>query len=269
MNQRQADLYVSGALGAHEIIEFETELVSDPDLLTAVGATANSDRLNASMAAIAAELDTPKPTRLERAVRRLAIGEPTARLVAATPAFRRSFVLAIILMTLFAAAGANSADGTNRLLTYLTLAPAIPLLGTALAFGRVVDPMHEVTLATPIDGFRLVMVRTVAVYAASIAALVPGSIFIEDVGAWRWAWLLPGLMLTTLTLALSTRFPTHLSAAGVGSVWIAVVTAASTSSTNDVAIFEAGGQLVFLAIAIVAAIATIARRHNFDGIGSQ
>lgn len=260
--------YLAGTLTPGAELDFERGLTSAVEDLVELSANADADRLVESRLLLFAEIDTPAPSRTERFVRRLGLGETTARLVAATPTFRRSFAIAIVAMILFTAATANSGEGVNRLLVFLTLAPALPLLGTALAFGPSADPMHEVTVSTPIQGFRLVLIRTFAVYLASLGALIPGSIFITEIGVWRWAWLLPGLALTTCALALSTRVQANVAAGVVGLGWLSVVTVVALSTTDDVVLFRPGGQLVFLGVAAIGAAVTVWRRQSFEEVGS-
>jgi hypothetical protein len=114
-------------------------------------------RLAANFAAIEAELDAPTPGLLARILVRLGVGEGTVPLVTATPALRRSFIVSVLIAVLFALSAAtnNTGDGADRIVVFLTMAPLIPLVGVALAFGPRVDPTHEVALAAPIDGFRL------------------------------------------------------------------------------------------------------------------
>jgi len=264
MNINTAQRYLAGSMSAAELFEYERTLTSGPDELVDLASASDQQRVSESRRAIFAELDTPMPSRTERAIRRLGLSETTARLVAATPTFRRSFVIVIIAMVFFTAASANSTEGVNRLLTFLTLAPALPLLGTAWAFGPSSDPMHEVTSSTPMHGFRLVLIRTSAAYVASIAALVPGSLFITEIGPWRWAWLLPGLALTTTALALSTRVATHIASAAVGLSWLGLVTTVAVSTTDDVVLFRGQGQLVALAVSLVTAGIVYTQRNTFE-----
>ena len=267
MTAHSAQRYLSGELSPRELLSFETTLAAEPSHLSTIAEAADTARLAHSRMAVFAEIDTPRASRTERFVQRLGLSEPTARLVAATPAFRRSFGIAIIAMMFFTAATANSGEGANRLLTFLTLAPALPLLGTALAFGPSSDPMHEVTIVTPMHGVRIVLIRTFAVYVTCLVVLIPGSVIITEIGPWRWAWLMPGLALTTTALALSTRLAPQIATATVGVSWLCLVTVFSLSSSDDVAMFRPAGQLAFLFVSALAATALVLRRDAFDAVG--
>ena len=68
---------------------------------------------------------------------------------------RRSWYLASILVLFFglAAAGQDRADAT--LAVFLAIAPLVPVMGVGLAYGPGLDPAPEMTVATPLSGFRL------------------------------------------------------------------------------------------------------------------
>ena len=112
----------------------------------------------------------PRRSRLERLLIACRMPEPTARLVAATPALRWAWISAVGVVLLFAAGAAE--DGwrdADRLTMLLALAPLVPVVGVAAAFSASTDPTQEVATAAAISGFRLLMIRTLAVLAGSIA----------------------------------------------------------------------------------------------------
>ena len=128
------------------------------------------------------------------------MSEGTVPLVTATPALRRSFIVSVLIAVLFAlsAANNNTADGVDRIIVFLTMAPLVPLAGVALAFGPRVDPTHEVALAAPIDGFRLFLIRALTVVGASTLVLLLASMLVPAGGTHRVAWLLPALAATSV-----------------------------------------------------------------------
>jgi hypothetical protein len=222
-------------------------------------------RLAANFAAIEAEIDAPAPGLLARILLRLGVGEGTVPLVTATPALRRSWVAAVAVAVLFAlsAANSNTGDGVDRIVIFLTLAPLIPLVGVALAFGPRVDPTHEVALAAPIDGFRLFLIRAVTVVGASTLALLIVSLLVPSGGPHRVAWLLPALAGTTVTMALSTRFDPRMAAAAVAVGWLVIVTVA-VSATDTAVAFGPTMQMLSLFVTAAGAVALTRRRRRLD-----
>jgi hypothetical protein len=133
----------------------------------------------------------------------------------AGPAWRVSWLLGTAVLLLLAVVLDGSAHGASRP-ALLAIAPALPLLGVAMSFGRLVDPAFEMTAATASTGLRLVLWRTAGVLAltvplAAIAGIAGGG---EPV-----LWLLPCLGLTVGSLALGTFLPVTRAAALLGSVW--------------------------------------------------
>lgn len=226
---------------------------------------ADDARLAANFAAIEAELDAPAPGLLARVLVRLGVGEGTVPLVTATPALRRSFVISVLVAVLFALSAAtnNTADGADRIIVFLTMAPLIPLAGVALAFGPRVDPTHEVALAAPIDGFRLFLIRALTVVGASTLTLLLASMLVPAGGAHRVAWLLPALAATSVTMALSTRLDPRLAAATVSVGWIAIVTI-SVSASSAASAFGPTMQVLSLFVAAAGAVGFAQRRRRLD-----
>lgn len=250
------------------ISDFDTALAraaQRPRLLAGSDPVVDEHRHRANFAAIEAELDAPAPSRLARLLRRFGVSEGTVPLVTATPALRRSWVIAVLVAVLFAlsAASSNTGEGVERIVVFLSLAPLIPLAGVALAFGPAVDPTHDVALAAPIDGFRLFLVRALTVVGASTIVLLLTSMLVPAGGAHRVAWLFPALATTALTMALSTRFDPRLAAGGVAASWLVIVTIAIGAS-SPAAAFGPTMQVLSLFVTAGAGVALVQRRRRLD-----
>lgn len=238
-----------------------------PRFLTGTDGDAGVDpgRLAANFAAIEVEIDAPRPGWLARVLARLGVDDATIPLVTATPALRRSWIAAVVVALLFSlnAASTSGAEGIDRIIVFLTVAPLIPLLGVALAFGRAVDPTHDVAVAAPIDGFRLFLVRAVTVVATSTALLLLGSLFVPEGGAARIAWLLPALAVTATTMALSTRLDPRVAAGAVAAAWIVFVVIVSQAADPEAA-FGAAAQIVSLLVSMAGAVFFVRGRRRLD-----
>ena len=90
-------------------------------------------RVAENLHAVHAELDAPREPRLARLLRRLGVPDLTIPLVTATPALRRSWLVAVAIAVLFSlsVASGNTGGGVDRIAVFLTLAPLVPLLGVA------------------------------------------------------------------------------------------------------------------------------------------
>ena len=234
---------------------------------TGEAAGADAGRLAANFAGIEAELDAPPASRLARLLGLLGVDDRTIPLVTATPSLRRSWLVSIVIAVLFAinVGSTSSADGVDRIVVFLTMAPLIPLLGMALAFGPAVDPTHDIAVAAPLDGFRLFLVRSITVLVTSTTVLLIGSVLIPEGGGYRVAWLLPALAVTTVTMALATRFSARRAAAAVGVGWLLVVTIVA-GAADTAAAFGPGVQITSLAISIVGFVTFTRRRQRLDAL---
>jgi hypothetical protein len=220
-------------------------------------------RLDANWRAIIAELDAPRASRMERVLRRAHVPGHVTRLVAATPALRRAWYLSIAIAVVVGL-GAAQPDDRSSLFALLVLAPALPVLGVALAYGPAADPMYEAQLATPTRGLRLVAMRAVTVLGVSVLAVAAPALLAPATRGVAFLWLLPALALTSASLALMTWLPPRRSASIVAAVWFGVVVLAQVASTADLAAFGAAGQLVAVIVAVAGAAVAFGRRDVFD-----
>jgi hypothetical protein len=227
----------------------------------------DQSRLDANWRAISAELDAPRPSVLERALRRVRVPGHVARLVVATPALRRAWYLSIAVAVLVGLGSSQPGD-RGSLFALLVLAPALPVLGVALAYGPSADPLYDVQLATPMRGVRLVLVRAVTVLACTIVFVGGPALLAPDVRAMAFAWLLPALALTAASLALMTWLPPRRAAAVVAVTWFAVAAIVEAAGAGELAAFGVVGQAVALGVGVAAAALTFGRRAAFDRMGA-
>jgi len=200
--------------------------------------------------------------RVERAIVRAGVKEHVARLLAATPSLRLSWFCAGAVAIMFTTWAGQT--GEHGLLFFLIVAPLLPVVGVAAAYGPWVDPMYEVTHATPVSGLRVLLLRSAAVLATTIAvmglaaALLPGA-------DWKTvAWILPSLALTLASLALSTVLPLHWAAGGVTLVWLAIVLVAGAGSGDRFAIFRGTGQVAYFGVVVGSSLVVAWRRERLE-----
>lgn len=224
-------------------------------------------RIEANWRAITIELDAPAPSRMERLLRAVGLPSRITRLVVATPALRRSWYLAIGMVMLIGLALTDAARPREGLFALLLLAPLVPVLGVALAYGPEADPAHEIALATPMRGLRLVMTRAMAVLGFSTVWLLLASALAPGRQPMAFAWLVPALGLTTATVALMTALAPRRAATVSAVIWVLGVAWVRSAAADPLAAFGIVGQAVMLAVAVGAVAVAIARRDRFDLIG--
>jgi hypothetical protein len=226
-------------------------------------------RIEANWRAITIELDAPAPSRMERLLRAAGLPSRLTRLVVATPALRRSWYLATAVAILIGLALTDAARPREGLFALLLLAPLVPVLGVALAYGPEADPAHEIALATPMRGLRLVATRAAAVLVFSTTWLLVASVLAPGWQPMAFAWLLPALGLTTATVALMTVLAPRRAAAVSAVVWVVGVTWVRAAAADPLAAFGAVGQTMMVLVTIGALAVAVARRDRFDLIASR
>jgi hypothetical protein len=204
---------------------------------------------------IDAELDAPVPGRIERLIARCGVPEQVARLLAATPALRVSWLAALGSTVTLMAVLANVA----KPVVFLAMAPLLPVLGVAVSFGPRVDPTFEITLVAPIDTFRLLLLRCAAVLGVTTTMSAVASFAMPDYGLKALGWFLPGLALTLISLALAPRLDPVRAAVVVGVGWILLVL-----STLRAVVFSPTGQAAVAVAAVLAGAAVVLLRPAFD-----
>ncbi|MFD2420888.1 zf-HC2 domain-containing protein [Amycolatopsis pigmentata] len=150
---------------------------------------------------------------------------------------------------------------THRLPSLVLLvAPIAPLFGVAAAWSRELDPMGELTAATPRAGLALVLRRTAAVLVVMTPLLVVAGWI---TGQQPVLCLVPCLAFTLGSLALGTVLGVGRAALALGVLWVAVVVAPSLL-TARLSVLLAPASLPFWALAVVlVAVATTVRGHAF------
>jgi hypothetical protein len=223
------------------------------------------ERLAANLDAIMGEIQAPPRSRFERLLLAMRVPEPTARLIAATPTLRWSWFAAVGVVLLFAAsAGAQQWRPGDQLAIFLALAPIVPVIGVALAYGPHADRAHEVTVAAPLSGVRLVLLRSITVVVAAAAVSLLTVLGSPTHGWLRLAWLLPAMATTCTVLALATRVGVRAAAIGVTVGWLTLVIVIAQVRDDAVAPFRVVGQFGSAAVLLAACAVLLGSRRRLD-----
>lgn len=221
-------------------------------------------RVERNWRAIQFELDAPRPGRLERILRFVRMPPQLTRLVVATPALRRAWFVAIGLAMVVAAGPFDGTNTQENLFGLLLLAPLVPVLGVSFAYGVEADPAHEMSVATPMRGLRLILTRSAVVLAVSTTLLSIVALLAPGAPALAFAWLLPALGLTTATVALMSVTAPRPAALAVTVTWVLGVVIARSAANDVLAAFTAPGQGVMVALTGISLVAIWFRRDRFD-----
>jgi hypothetical protein len=221
-------------------------------------------RLDANWRAITAELDVPRASRPERLLRSLHVPARVTRLVLATPALRRAWYIALAVVTFIGLTAIDSSEPRQSLFVLLVLAPLVPVLGVAMAYGPSADPAYEVQLATPMRGIRLIAIRSATVLGVSMVVIVPVSLLSDIARPMAAAWLLPAFAVTAGSLALMTFLSPRLATTLVGCAWMILALIGRAASDDWLGAFAPIGQVAALVATLIFVTVTIARRASFD-----
>lgn len=221
-------------------------------------------RLERLRAALIDAVDLPHAGMVERLLVRLGVADHTARLLAATPALRGSWLLAVAATLAFAVLAAWTHSGPDANLAFLGVAPLLPLAGIAAAYGPGIDPTYEIGLAAPLPSFRLLLLRAAAVLGAATLLAAAASLALPRLGPGAAGWLLPSLGLTASSLALATTVA-PLRAIGItAGAWMMAVAVTVMPPAPSSVLFALAGQVGFAALALLGAAVLLVRRGRFE-----
>ncbi|MGR4850331.1 zf-HC2 domain-containing protein [Streptomyces sp. LARHCF252] len=259
--------YARGELAAPALWSADAHLGACARCRGALGEVSDPVALDAGWERLDAELDAPRTGVLESLLVRLGVPGHTARLLAAAPVLRRSWLGAVVAVLLLSVAAGHLVRGGESLTLFLALAPLLPLAGVALSYGPALDPTYEMAVVAPMHGFRLLMIRTVAVLGVVLGLNGLATLALPDYGLRALAWLLPALALTATGLALTPRLGPVLAPSLVGGAWVAVLVLADVLRAGahaPLAPYTAAGQGVAAVVAALAAGLLFLLRDRFD-----
>lgn len=258
--------YVEGRLDAVLGASFERHLDHCSACRSAIRPLTDLPGLDRAWDDIRTAIESPRHPWLVRQGGRLGLPEPTSVLLAATVSLRTAWVSSAVVVLAFAAATAVLASG-GTLWPYLLIAPLIPVLGVAAAYGPSEDHFEALTVTTPYGRTRLILVRALAVVATCvpIACLLglalPGPIWIAV------AWLGPALSMIPLLLALASFVGPRIGSAVVALLWMGVVIS-SVRRLPATWPVEVQQQVVYLGLALVAGVVLLLRSRRPRPIGA-
>ncbi len=204
-------------------------------------------------------VEVPRPSVFERLLRGAGLPAQEARLVAVASAFRGVWLTGVVAVLAFAtlAAAVGHARG---MWVFLSVAPIVPCLVVASSYDPWMDPALEPELVTPYPMLRLILLRTIAVLALALPAVLLAGLFIPT--EVPFAWLLPAVGFVAVVLAASTWFSPLRSAVAVSSLWLAVIWLLAFRISSPDVVLQARAQAAFLALAAASFSIFLVRRRR-------
>jgi hypothetical protein len=242
--------YARGEGGLATTASVEAHLMACPECRARVALKVQPGPLDATWSAVADRLHAEKLPFVVRLLRRAGLSENDSVLLAAARSLDGAWTLATLAVLVFAALAAIPGVADGRAL-YLLVAPLVPVIGVVAAF-QSSDPLAALTITTPYSQARLALLRTVAVVVTSVPAAVAIGFVVPGIAWLAFAWLLPALALTVITLLAMTWLEPEQAGAGVVITWSVLI--ALAYANHDIAnVVRPGLQVVYLAVAVIAA----------------
>lgn len=206
----------------------------------------------------------PPDTLVRRVLRALGLSDGDATLVLQTPTARQSWWWSIAVVVAFLAL-ASTRDAREPMTSlFLLVAPVVPMLGVALAYGPAAGPSLEPLVATPYSAVRLLVLRMLAVVVACVPFAVVGTVVLPTHVA-HW-WLLPAVALGAAVLALSSWVPPWPAVATLTLGWMAAVAAATRLATPE-ALLGVALLWTYAAVVACAPVVLVLRARHLGTLG--
>lgn len=254
--------YAQGDVDIAHAFSVEAHLEKCDSCRRLITSSVDEQRLLRIWTQVQESVASPAKGVVERLLMFVGVKEHVSRLLAATPALRLSWFLALGVVLAFAV-GVSRGSFTGYAF-FLIIAPLLPVAGVAASYGPGIDPTYEIGLASPMRSLGLLLTRAIAVLLATTLIAGAAALFLPVVDWRAAAWLLPSLGLVTATLALSTVVR-PLWAAGIVTIgWVAVAGAASKIALGEASAREVfGGSMQTGSLLLtVGALAILVLRHD-------
>jgi hypothetical protein len=253
--------YVDRTDSAAEGASAEQHLLSCAQCRARVSPAADVIDLAAVWARTQDAVEVPRPSMFERLLRVAGLPAHEARLVAVASAFRGVWLVGVAAVLAFAALAA-AVGHARGLWFFLAVAPLAPCLVVAFSYDRRMDPALEPEMVTPYPALRLILLRTIAVLALALPAVLLLGLVVP--GDAPFAWLLPAIGFVAVVLAASTWVSPLNAAMAVSAAWLAVVSLLAARSGSPDAVLQVRAQAGFLALAAASFVTFLVRRRQLN-----
>ncbi|HWJ66453.1 MAG TPA: zf-HC2 domain-containing protein [Nocardioides sp.] len=257
--------YVAGELDAVLSASLERHVERCPECRGAVRPLADGPLLDEAWAGVRERVESrPLPAAI-RLAQRLGLREPSAVLLSAAASLRLAWLSSCLVALGFATVATLMSE--DRLWPFLLVAPLIPVLGVAAAYGDADDPFEALAVTAPYGRTRLVLLRTVGVLVTTLPVAGLFGLFLPGPAWIAAAWFGPALAMVPVLMALASFIGPRMAGPLVTILWCGVVLGAVRELPPTWPI-EATQQLVYVGLALVALAVLAARSVHTRKIGA-
>jgi hypothetical protein len=207
---------------------------------------------------VAAELDAPRPSVLERLLVAVGVRPGLARFTATTPSLRLAWLGANLLVLLLVALPLTSRPMTSWPSAVLLVAPLLAAAAVAFAYGPAVDPAYEAVAATPLSPVAALLIRLAAVLVANSLLAGAVDLVVDDRGP-TVGWLLPMTAAALLAVLVASRWTPMVGAATGMGAWLLVLAGWQTSHQPVTWLTDPRTQAAYAAVAATLLVLLIQR----------
>jgi len=258
--------YVRGEAGSLDGASLEQHLTGCADCRARMATHVEIAPLEMVWSRVREQVQAPSPSLVERLLTGLGLSAPDARIVAAAPSLRTSWLLGLAVTLGFVGLGTAN-GGTRGLAFFLLVAPLVPVAGVAFAYGPDVDPSYEVGVAVPYSAARLLLLRSAAVLATSLPLVLGASLLVPALSLSAVTWLFPALAFTVVVLAASTWIRPTVAAVSLGIAWACAVGVAAVGR-DPYAVLAPSLLFVYAVVGATAAFVLRLRIRRLTPLGS-
>lgn len=214
--------WVEGTSGSIAGASVEQHLVRCEECRNAVAGLVPIEGVPGDWDQVLAQVSAGRSGRVERGLTRLGLQVGDAVVIAATPVLRVAWAAALaVVLGFILLASMLGHDGGRAL--FLVVAPLLPVVGVAAAYGPSTDPSYELVVGAPYRMMRLILLRTAAVLVTAMPVMTAAGFLLPWRGVVAVAWLLPSLAFTVAVLGASVWVDPSAAAGAIAVGWICAV----------------------------------------------
>lgn len=258
--------YVAGALDPVSGASVEQHLDRCAGCRADLRPLADTAALDRAWSGIREIVEAPVLPLTARVARRLGVTEPTSILLGATASLRTAWISSAFVALGFAVAAVYWSGG-GALAPFLLVAPLVPVIGVAAAYGPHEDPLESLIVTAPYGRTRLILLRTLGVLLSVLPFAVAAGLFLPGPVWLAVAWLGPALALVPVMMALSSFVGPRVGAAAVTVAWSGVVLL-SVRVVPPTWPVDLDRQLVYAALAALSLLVLLLRARQDRRIGA-
>ncbi|MCW2762589.1 MAG: hypothetical protein JWR85_2790 [Marmoricola sp.] len=258
--------YVAGALDPVNGASVEQHLDRCAECRESIRPLVDVPMLDRTWSSILETVESPELPLPARLARRLGVTEPTSILLGATASLRTAWISGAFVALGFAVAAVYLSGG-GALAPFLLVAPLVPVLGVAAAYGPHEDPLESLIVTAPYGRTRLILLRTLGVLVSVLPFAIAAGFFVPGPVWLAVAWLGPALALVPVMMALSSFVGPRAGAAAVAIAWSGVVLP-SVRVVPPTWPVEVNQQLIYAALAGFSLVVLFVRSRQDRQIGA-